>query len=213
MLRGSIIHDYVNVGPKFSRACRQAMDGDVALVVPWTSELNIAAMALLGVAWLTLVLGLRWQLRTKAVAALPGLATLAVALAGAVAIDDARQAAARHSEYNPPLMVLVMTFEVLAVVALLWIAAWQPEARWRHILRLAIALSGTTAFGYAHIAIEYLTMIRFSRLETPPGYAYLTAATITISAILTAIMTLGTPQKGADDEPGQDDHSGSLTLA
>jgi hypothetical protein len=44
-----------------------------------------------GVAWLTLVLGLRWQLRTKAVAALSGLATLA--LAGAVAIG-----AAAHGE-------------------------------------------------------------------------------------------------------------------
>jgi hypothetical protein len=34
------------------------------------------SMALVGVAWLTLVLGLRWQWRTRAVAALPGLATL-----------------------------------------------------------------------------------------------------------------------------------------
>jgi len=50
-------------------------------------EPNIAAMALAGVAWLTLVLGMRWQLRTKAVAALSGLATLA--LAGATAIGDA----------------------------------------------------------------------------------------------------------------------------
>ena len=41
-------------------------------------------MVLLGVAWLPLVLGLRWQLRTKAVTAVPGLATLAVALVGAL---------------------------------------------------------------------------------------------------------------------------------
>jgi len=34
------------------------------------------------VAWLTLVVGLRWRWRTRAVAALPGLATLAVAVAG-----------------------------------------------------------------------------------------------------------------------------------
>jgi hypothetical protein len=49
----------------------------------------MSAMALVGVAWLTLVVGLRWQLRTKVVAAFPGLATLAVALAGAVAVGDA----------------------------------------------------------------------------------------------------------------------------
>ena len=83
-----IIHDYVNVGPKFSRACRQQMAGDIALVVPWTSKLNIVAMALVGMAWLTLVLALRWQLRTKAVAAHPGLAMLAVAVTGALAIGD-----------------------------------------------------------------------------------------------------------------------------
>jgi hypothetical protein len=53
---------------------------------PWESALNVVAMVLLGVAWLALVLGLRWQLRTTAVAALPGLATLA--FAGAVAIGN-----------------------------------------------------------------------------------------------------------------------------
>jgi hypothetical protein len=57
MLRGSIINYYVDVGRKFSPACKQAMDGDVALVVPWTSGLNLVAMALLGVAWLTLIVG------------------------------------------------------------------------------------------------------------------------------------------------------------
>jgi len=110
MLRGSIINDYVNVGRKFSSACKQAMDGDVALVVPWTSGLNLVAMALLAVAWLTLVVGLRWRWRTKAVAALPGLATLAVAVAGAVTIGDPKP-----FEYTPPLMGLVTFLELLAV--------------------------------------------------------------------------------------------------
>lgn len=73
-------------------------------------------MALLGVAWLTLVVGLRWRWRTRAVAALPGLATLAVAVAGAVTIGDARQAAARHAEYDgTPVMGLLMFLELLAV--------------------------------------------------------------------------------------------------
>jgi hypothetical protein len=42
-------------------------------------------------AWLTLILDLRWQLRTKAVAALPGLATVVMALAVAVTIGDAER--------------------------------------------------------------------------------------------------------------------------
>jgi hypothetical protein len=207
MLRGSVINNYVDVGRKFSPACKQAMDGDVALVVPWTSGLNLVAMALLGVAWLTLVAGLRWRWRTKAVAALPGLATLAVAVAGAVTIGDARQAASRHAEYSGPLLMgLVGFFELLAVVALVWILVWQPEARGRHIgPRLVVVLSGTTAFGFVHVITEYFTMASFGggNGDTPIGYGYLIFATITISAILTVIMTLRAPQKVADAEPHQ----------
>ena len=58
------------------RACEARMDGDISGQAPWTSELLVLAMALAGLAWLTLVVALRWQLRTKAVAALPGLATV-----------------------------------------------------------------------------------------------------------------------------------------
>jgi hypothetical protein len=74
---------------------------------------------------------------------------------------------------------------------------------------------GYNAFGIVHTTVEYVIMIRFSdaNWDTPPGTGYLTVATITISAILTVIMTLRTPQRGADDEPYQDHNSGSLTLA
>jgi hypothetical protein len=86
MLRGSIVHDYSYdyEGGSFSDLCLRRMDGDRG---PWDLALYVLAMALAGLAWLTLVLGMRWQLRTKAVAALPGLFTLA--LAGAEAIRDA----------------------------------------------------------------------------------------------------------------------------
>jgi hypothetical protein len=211
MLKGSIINYYVEVGRKFSPACKQAMDGDVALTAPWTSGLNLVAMALLGVAWLTLVVGLRWRWRTRAVAALPGLATLVVAVAGAVTIGDAREAASRHAEYSPPLLMgLAGFFELLAVVALVWILVWQPEARGRHIgPRLVVVLSGTTAFGFVHMITEYYTMISFGggNGDTPIGYGYLIFATITISAILTVIMTRLVRQKVAHAEPQNDDGS------
>jgi hypothetical protein len=61
----------------------------------------------------------------------------------------------------------------LAVVALVWILAWQPEARGRHIgLRLLVVLWGTTAFGYIYVMSEYFTMISFSVAsgDTPPGF-------------------------------------------
>jgi len=94
--------------------------------------LNIAAMVLLGVAWLTIVLGLRWQLRTKAVAAVPGLATLA--FVGVRAIGNSGNA---EDDSFPEMLVLIMP-ELVAVVALVAISAWQPEARGRQIRRLAL---------------------------------------------------------------------------
>jgi hypothetical protein len=181
MLRGSIIQNYAYNydGGEFSAACLRRMDGEPG---PWRS-VKVAAMALAGVAWLALVLGLRWRLRTKAVAALPGLVTLAVAGAGAIGagrgLDDS------------PLVRLIVTIELLAVVAVVAISAWQPEVRGRGVLRLAVVLWGTTAFGVVHVIVEYMIMINFSdaNWDTPPGTGYLTVAVITLSAILTAIMT------------------------
>ena len=110
---------------------------------------------------------------------------------------------------------LLLGIEGAAVIALLAIGAWQREVSGRVVLRLVVVLWGTTAFGFIHGVADLFTMIIFSDAigDTPPGTGYLTVATITISAILTVIMTLRTPRMGADDEPGQDDHSGSLTLA
>jgi hypothetical protein len=110
-------------------------------------------------------------------------------------------------------MVLVLTMELLAVVALLWILAWQLEAHGRLIRRLVVVQWGTTAFSFAHVISEYRIMIRFSRWDPPLGFGYLPVAVITISAILTVIMTLRAPQRVADDGSHRDQHSGSLTLA
>ena len=109
-------------------ACDRRMDGGDA---PWTSELNIAATALLGVAWLALVLGMRWQLRTKAVAALPSLATLAVA--AALAMDGGDQ------DRSFPVL-LMLGIELSAAVALFAIMARQRDVDVRRLLRLLVVL-------------------------------------------------------------------------
>jgi hypothetical protein len=205
MLSGSIIYDYDYVGPDFSDACLRRMDGDQG---PWELALYVLATAFAGLAWLTLVSGLRGQPRTKAVAALPGLATLA--FAGALPIAEAT---ANPDDSLP--MMLSLSIELAAVVALFAIPAWQRDLDGRRFLRLVVVLWGTTAFGAIHTIAEYLVMVKFSdaNWDCPPGTGYLTVATITISAILTAIMTLWAPKSGADDEPHQNHHSGSLTLA
>ena len=155
MLEGTIIRPTVGDGPSYEDfekldpavkarmfACDARMDGDIAEQAPWTSELDVAATVLLGVAWLALVLGLRWQLKTKAVAVLPGLATFAVALAGAVAIGGAGP----DRDDSLPMMLL-FSIELSAVVALVAISAWQPETHGRRIRRLVVVLWATTAFG------------------------------------------------------------------
>jgi hypothetical protein len=70
------------------------------------------------------------------------------------------------------------------------------------------------AFGLIHGMLEYTTMIWFSdaNWDSPPGTGYLRVAVITISAILTAMMTLRTPRRGVGEQH-QDHPSGSLTLA
>jgi hypothetical protein len=207
---GGSYEDFQELAPAVKAkmfACEARMDGDITEQAPWTSELHIAATVLLGVAWLTLVIGLRWRLRTKA--PLPGLATFAVALAGAVAISDA----GRDRDASLPMMLL-FSIELSAVVALVAISAWQPETHGRQIRRLAVVLWGTTAFGAIHTIAEYVAMIIFSERDwdDPPGTGYLTAAVITISAILAVIMTLRAPRRVAG-EPQQNHHAGSLTVA
>jgi hypothetical protein len=125
-------------------ACLRRMDGDISEQAPWTSELLVLAMALVGLAWLALVFCLRWQLRTKAVAALPGLVTVVIALVVAVTIGDAKW------EENHALLT---TVEWSAFLALAVIWAWQPEVRTRRcFLRIVLALWGTTAFGTYRIS-------------------------------------------------------------
>jgi hypothetical protein len=188
-------------------ACLRRMDGDISELAPWTSELLVLAMALAGLAWLTLVCCLRWQLRTKAVAALPGLVTVVMALVVAATIGDAEWGE-NHA------LLTIVEWSAFLSLAVIW--AWQPEVRTRRrFLRIVMALWGTTAFGMYHQMLAYMLMVGFSERDwdEPPGTGYLTVAALTISAILTAIMTLRAPQKGGDDEPHQDKYSGSLTLA
>jgi hypothetical protein len=71
------------------------------------------------------------------------------------------------------------------------------------------------AFGLIHGMLEYTIMIWFgdANWDSPPGTGYLTVAVITISAILTAIMTLLVPHMGAEGKSRSDRESRSLTLA
>lgn len=222
MLEGTLINPTVGDGPSYEdfekldpavkaalRACDARMDGDISGQAPWTSELYVLAMALAGLAWLTLVLALRWQPKTKAVAAVPGLSTVVMALAVAATIG------AERGEDHPLLAMLSVASEWSALLALAMIWGWQPEVRTRRrFLRVVVALWGTTAFGIFHQMLAYMIMVGFSERDwdEPPGTGYLTVAAIAISAILLVIMTLRISRAGADGDPQPDYKSESLTL-
>ena len=132
-----------------------------------------------------------------------------------MAVNDLPNAVFRAHPDNPLLGMLSVIIESSAGVALVAILVWQSEVVGRCFLRLVVVLWGTTAFGLIHGVTDYLAMIIFSSRDsdTPPGTGYRTVALITISAILTVIMTLRTPKRGADEEPQVDPRAGSLTLA
>lgn len=88
-------HDHPGPVPRIGRRCPRrpphpevVLDRAAALGLhrpeqaPWASELGVVAMALAGLAWLVLVLGLRWPARTRSVVVVPSLATLVVAGVG-----------------------------------------------------------------------------------------------------------------------------------
>jgi hypothetical protein len=204
---GRTYEEYEKLDPAVKaamQACEARMDGDISGQAPWTSELLLLAMALAGLAWLNLVLGLRWRLRTKAVAALPGLGTVSLALAMAMTIGDAER-----GQDSSLLTMLPLAIEWSALVALAVIWAWQPEVRTRRrFLRLALAVWGTTAFGIFHQMLQYMIMVGFSERDwdDPPGTGYLTVAAIAISAILIVIMTLRMPPRAAAADPKPSPH-------
>lgn len=207
LLSGSLLRGY-RYGSEFSGACLRRMDAGTPFFypaqpseqTPWAAELGVVAMALAGTAWLVLALGMKWLLRTKAVAVLPGLATLALAATSAVTIADTQRHV--HDSAHGLLFLLSFAPEVTALVALVAIWRWQPPVRGRGFTRVLIVAWGTTAFGIFHLLAEYAFMIAFSdaNWDTPPLTGYVTVITLSASAVLTMGLTLRPSPPGSGKE-------------
>ena len=215
MLNGSLLRGYTYEAD-FTAACLRRMDAglpfpstfDTDDQAPWASELGVAATVLAALAWLTLVFGLRWSLRTKAVAALPSLAAFVVAVVCGVAL-----AGVVSSPDEFLLVRLRLAIDGSALLALIMILAWQPEVRGRGLLRLLLVLWGTTAFGIVHAIVQWDAMVTFSdaNWDVPPGTGYLTGTTLTISGLLTVLMTLRQPKTDPTVEHTKTAALGSFT--
>lgn len=196
MLSGSILRGFA-YGPDFSDACLRRMDGgppfpyppEPAEQAPWAAELGIAAMVAAALAWLVLVVGLRWPTRAAVIAALPGLALLGVAVLAALTSRDATRS---PDAYLP--IWLWMSIDVAAVIALVAVRSRQDT------LRLVLVLWGTTAFGLVPSAGAYIAMGSFSdaNWDSPPGTGYLTAAALLGSAVVTLALAWSPSQELQD---------------
>ncbi|HEY5978370.1 MAG TPA: hypothetical protein VIT41_01940 [Microlunatus sp.] len=194
--RGSmVVGTAFSSGGDFPEDCLRRMDTgipfvhDVGVHIPWVRELSLIAMAASSLAWLVLVLGLHWSVKTKLVAvwvSLPGLA-----LAVAASRPNSADLLAEDSRDWPawPLAVVVL----LAVIA---IYRWQPEVRGASFVQVLVLLWGATAFDFPHQAADYLMMVIWSSAnwDIPPGTGVLTAATLAASAALTVVLTMWAPR-------------------
>ncbi len=189
LLSGSVLHAY-RYGADFSDACLGRMDSGLPFPyppepsqqAPWASELGVVAMALTGTAWLVLTTGMRWRLRTRAVAALPGLATVALAATSASLVADPGRSAGDHGP-----QWLLLAPEATMVMAFAAIITWQPEVTERSWARLVVTAWGATVFGLAHLVSEHALMVALSDAswDTPTLTGGVTAATLVAAGILT----------------------------
>ena len=194
MLSGSILRGYA-YGPDFSEACLHRMDGGMPFLYPperaeqtaWASELGVVATVLGALGWLTLVVGSSCGIRTKALAALPGLLTLG--LAGYVA----RLIERPDRSFDAPISMGVLV-EVLTLAAVVAISLGEPMDRWANAALLVVAW-GSTAFGGVHQMAEYVAMSTFSdaNWDVPPGTGYLTTAVLGLSGLLTLAYAIRRP--------------------
>lgn len=186
-------------------ACLRQMDSgtpfpfppDDAMYPTTGPVLAAVAMAVTGLAWLTLVIGMRWRLRTTAVAAVPALLSLGLAVSSARA---AVLPGAHETSYASLSWWLLL--EVAGVGVLVVVRLWQPELTNWELARLTLILWGVTAFGEAHETVDYVTMMAINtwNWDCPPGCGYPTAVAIAAAAALSASRALFPRRRHASSE-------------
>lgn len=185
MLNGSVFNGY-RYDVELTDACLRRMDA--GLPFPFlpeigeretvSAELAILAISLLGLAWVVFIAAQRWALRVRAVAALPGLMTCA--LAGVVALTLQIPG---WSGDLPVSAWLALSVDLTALLAVAVIVLRSEAATRTGYL---VALWGVASFGWMRTIGDYALMIWLSNAnwDSPPGTGYVTAATIALSGML-----------------------------
>lgn len=186
MLADSVFGAPLPPGAEFPLECMRRMDAGFPFPTPAVGPaavLGALASALLGIAWLSLVLRSGWPSGSRAVAGLPGL------LALVMAVVSAGSALAPGSGLGDDVIrALWWLVELVGLIALGACAA-RSDATSSTTARLALAAVGCTGLGGWHAFVEYAVLVNLSEAnwDSPPGTGYLAAAAILACATATLL--------------------------
>lgn len=182
-----------------SAPCLAAMDGTspmpmiiepVGLVA--AEVLSLVATAVLAVAWLVVLPGIRAARGPRLVLAAPSVVTLAAA--AAVALDG-------------PAGALLVAIDVAVALALIVLVAARDVEPDGHRLRYAVVLVGATSMSFGHLMVEYSVAVGLSEADwdVPPGTGSLTVVGLGLAALVVAGWDLGA--RGRVRRPGRPGHA------
>lgn len=200
LLEGSILQGYAYYG-HFSDECLARMDSAELVILPRAGEpvsgfvaLGFLAAILLAASWLVILPALPVRRWVKFVAALPGLAALAVPASSLVwpaTVDGARV-------LGPELVGVIAEVLLPAAVILLATAGVRGRLLWR------VALVGwaATSAGLVHQVIEYTLAMLFSdaNWDMPPGTGLGSAA---VGVLLALAVLIGWWRDGRPEPLGE----------
>lgn len=177
---GSIVAAYVI---EWSEACYQQMDGGGTLhwPDPVAASATATSVTLTGVAWLVLVVGLRWRLPVRLMAGGLGLLTLALGSSGLLPSPVPGVMLGEDAMYAVDVAALP------AFVGIVWVYKSDRFA----FARAAIALAAATTYGVVRGLLDYCAMVVISpaNWDTPPGTGYLSAWFLVASGLSIIVLT------------------------
>ncbi|MDO5734943.1 MAG: hypothetical protein Q4P15_00545 [Propionibacteriaceae bacterium] len=178
-----------------SDACLRRMDEGFPLVyfpqdvglTPSASQVGGLAMVVAVAAWILLVLGLRLRAETTLIALLAAIAPLIFAI---LSWSAALNPGDKQEDYITGWLWIAVDVAALVLYCILW---WRNPALPREtLLGLGFVLWGATSFGFAHLLVDFQTMVLFNEFnwDVPPGTGWLTVAVLVIAGAV-AVWTGG----------------------
>ncbi len=190
MLDGTIFDDNRRASA-MPHACFPRMDGGMPFLPngragPAQGAAASAAVSLLlaSMAWVPLLLGLRWSPRTRYAAAVPG--AVALLLLGTALIGETVFGQPQDALLGGAVHILAL----LGLVAAAYVYT-EDRSRWA-VVRLVLLASAAGGFRAVQLYFDYAFMMSVSTVnwDVPPGTGYLTILALAVAALGVAVITV-----------------------